>query len=155
MPSPVARPLAALVLAALVVGACDLPAALLPASPGASVAPGAAASDGPGAASSAAAPSREPAADTASLKGKGNKTGKPVALEGDYVLKTSVKLKRGCIFRVYLDGWNSETLDAAKNRSGGGRHKATVDLVGLPRQPYRIRVKAKKCGAWSAALTRP
>jgi hypothetical protein len=49
--------------------------------------------------------------NSARLNGAGSKTGPRVVLEGDYVLRTSVKAKAGCNWSMYLDGLESEPLD--------------------------------------------
>jgi hypothetical protein len=49
--------------------------------------------------------------DTAVLKGTGSKVGTPVILEGDYVLKDTVRTKAACHWAVYLDGFEDVALD--------------------------------------------
>jgi hypothetical protein len=88
------------------------------------------------------------------LKGTGSKTGAPVVLAGDYVLKDSVEAKVGCHWAIYLDGLDSEPLDEFTTNAPGS-HSTSADQIGLDLQRYTIRVVATKCGAWSVSLARP
>jgi len=72
-------------------------------------------------------------------------------LEGDYVLKTKVKTRRGCNWKMYLDGLDTSPLDAVRTNSPGS-HSLTADQTGLGLGTYRIRVTSSKCGAWSVSL---
>jgi hypothetical protein len=90
-------------------------------------------------------------AKSASLKGKGSKAGPNVVLEGDYVLKTNVALKRGCTWKMYLDGWDKDPLDSVSTNTGG-THSTETDEIGLELASYRIRVVSSRCGAWSVSL---
>jgi hypothetical protein len=104
-----------------------------------------------------------PAAASTSLEGRGSKTGPTVALSGAYVLKASVKMRKGCRFQLYLDGSTEvepiyET--AAAKVTGAVRviYKGRDTLVmdeDFEYGPYAFRVVARKCGPWSVTLRRP
>jgi hypothetical protein len=100
----------------------------------------------------AASPAPKPASN-ATLTGKGSKKGGPVVLEGDYVLRTKVALRRGCDWKMYLDGLDTEPLDAVKTNAGG-THSTETDETGIDLRSYRIRVTSSLCGSWSVSLAR-
>ena len=90
-------------------------------------------------------------AKSAALKGKGSKAGPNVVLEGDYVLKTKVALKRGCKWKMFLDGLDKEPIDSVSTNTAG-THSLETDEIGLALAAYRIRVMSTRCGAWSVSL---
>jgi hypothetical protein len=91
--------------------------------------------------------------DRIALKGTGSKTGAPVALAGDYVLKDKVTTKAGCHWAMYLDGLDPEPLDEITTDAPGS-HSNEADEIGLDLRHYTIRVVASRCGAWSVSLAR-
>ena len=95
-----------------------------------------------------------PIAAGLALKGTGSKSGKAATLKGDYVLKVSVKPNGKCRWSVRLDGLDDPVL-ATYPTNAGGTYRTTVDVVGVVQGPYRLVVKATRCGAWSVTLKRP
>lgn len=94
------------------------------------------------------------AVNAAKLSGTGSKTGRPVVLAGDYVLRDHVTTKPGCHWRVYLDGLDDQPLDEVSTDTSGSA-STTADETGLDLRAYTIRVVATKCGAWTVSLRRP
>jgi hypothetical protein len=97
-----------------------------------------------------------PIAAGLALKGTESMSGKPATLKGDYVLEVSVRAKgkAKCRWSVRLDGLDDAVLATYPTRAGG-TYRTSVDLVGVVQGPYRLVVKASKCGAWSVKLKRP
>ena len=93
-------------------------------------------------------------ANRLAVHGSGSASSSRGTLKGDYVLRTSVKTKKGCRWSVRLQGPTSALLDSGSARRSA-THRLTVNTLGVEQGDYRLVVKTSKCGAWSAALSRP
>jgi hypothetical protein len=87
------------------------------------------------------------------LTGTGSRTGKPVVLAGNYVLRYTIAGGSGCHWQLYLDGWADTPLDEVQ-ANGAGSMSNEIAVVGLDRRGYALRVVASSCGGWSVTISR-